>query len=181
MAKKEIVVLVDRKDRKLGLMEKLEAHKNGGRLHRAISVFVFNQKGELMLQKRASSKYHAANLWGNTCCSHPYDKERILNAGHRRLRQEMGFDCKIKEMFAFIYSADVGKGLTENEYDHVLFGIYDKPPKPNPDEVSDWKFTSMEKLSKDIRANPERYVPWLGIVFKRAYREYKTFKKHKKL
>jgi isopentenyl-diphosphate delta-isomerase len=179
--KKEMVILVNNKDRKIGLKEKLEAHNGKGKLHRAISVFVFNSKGQIMLQRRALSKYHSIGQWANTCCSHPYDKEPILKAGHRRLMQEMGFDCKLKETFSFIYHANVGNGLRENEYDHVLFGFYDGKPKQNPKEVSDWKFVGIDKLMKDIKINPKTYVPWLRIIIKRVSRKYKELKKHKNL
>ena len=162
---RDMVVLVDENDNKVGLEEKLKAHQNGGKLHRAFSIFVFNSKGQLMLQQRAITKYHAAGLWANTCCSHPFDGEPIVGAGHRRLREELGFDCELKEAFSFIYHADVGNGLRENEFDHVLIGRYDLPPKPDPTEVSTWKFIGMEELASEIKTHPEEYVPWLRIVF----------------
>jgi len=163
----EMVVLVDENDNRLGLEEKLKAHQNGGKLHRAISIFVFNSGKEIMLQRRSLAKYHAGGLWANTCCSHPRDGEPVEAAGHRRLMEEMGFDCGLKEAFSFIYHADVGNGLRENEYDHVLVGRYDLPPKPNPAEVSGWKFMGLEGLSEDIRANPDAYAPWLRIALPR--------------
>ncbi len=159
-----MVVLVDEDDNKIGLEEKMAAHSNGGRLHRAFSIFVFNSKRELMMQRRALAKYHAAGLWANTCCSHPFDGEAVAAAGHRRLMEEMGFDCELTEAFSFTYHAEVGNGLTENEFDHVLIGRYDLPPRINQDEVEDWKFMAMENLVKDAGDNPERYVPWLLIV-----------------
>ncbi len=164
VARTNLVVLVDENDNKIGLEEKLSAHSNGGKLHRAFSVFVFNSKNELMMQRRALTKYHAAGQWANTCCSHPFDGESVLEAGHRRLKEEMGFDCKLEEIFSFTYHADVGNGLRENEFDHVLFGRYDAAPRPNPDEVCEWKPVSLPALSEDIRGHPNRYVPWLVII-----------------
>lgn len=161
---KEMVVLVDEHDNKVGLEEKLRAHQNGGKLHRAFSVFVFNSKMELMLQQRALSKYHAGGLWTNTCCSHPFDGEPMIEAGQRRLKEEMGFVCELSEAFSFIYHADVGNGLRENEYDHVLIGRYDMPPKINPDEAAGWKFISLEALTGDIKKEPNLYTPWLVIA-----------------
>lgn len=159
-----MVVLVDEHDRKVGLEEKLSAHSNGGKLHRAFSIFVFNSEGKLMLQRRAFTKYHAAGMWANTCCSHPFDGEPVITAGHRRLKEEMGFDCDLKEAFSFTYHADVGNGLRENEFDHVLVGRYNASPKPNNEEVSEWRLMQLNYLSRDIKSHPERYVPWLVIV-----------------
>ena len=181
MAKKEMIVLVDKNDKKIGLEEKLKAHEGKGKLHRAISIFVFNKKGELMVQRRAFSKYHSKGQWANTCCTHPHDKETILHAGHRRLKYEMGFDCKLQEVLSFIYHADVGENLRENEYDHVLFGFYEKSAKPNPEEVSDWKFVDTKKLVTDMEKNPNKYAPWFRIIIKRALKRYDYLKKHKNL
>ncbi len=161
------VVLVNEKDIEVGRAGKLLAHQNGGKLHRAISIFVFNKKGETMLQKRALTKYHAAGQWANTVCSHPYPGESVSDAAHRRLKEEMGFDCDIREVFQFTYKAAVGKGLTEHEYDHILFGSYEKTPVPNPEEVSDWRWVSLEALKKDIAKDPEQYVPWLKLMLNR--------------
>jgi isopentenyl-diphosphate Delta-isomerase len=158
------VILVDKNDREIGLKEKMAAHSGGGALHRAISVFVFNSKGETMLQQRALEKYHSKGLWSNTCCSHPYKGENIVDAGRRRLKEEMGFDCELREVFSFIYKVPVGDGLTEHEFDHVLFGIYDKRPKPAKEEVMDWKWMGMKELILDAKKSPDKYTGWLKIL-----------------
>lgn len=162
----ESVVLVDRNDREVGLEEKLRAHRNGGRLHRGFSIFVFNSRGEIMLQQRADTKYHSKGLWSNTCCSHPFRGESVLDAAHRRLRKEMGFDCRLKEAFSFVYREKVGNGLTEYEFDHVLFGRYGKSPRPNPKEVRDWRWISIKDLKADAKSNGKCYTPWLRILLK---------------
>lgn len=155
------VILVDTQDNPIGSMEKLEAHRNGAKLHRAFSIFVFNKKGETLLQKRAMTKYHSQGKWTNTCCSHPYVGESVGEAAHRRLEEEMGFDCDLKEIFSFTYRAQVGNDLTEWEFDHVLFGNYDGEPKLNPDEADDYKWISLDKLKKDMDKNPDAYSQWL--------------------
>ncbi len=160
----EQVILVDHEDRQIGLEEKLKAHQNGGKLHRAFSIFVFNSKGETMLQQRAQSKYHGGGLWSNTVCSHPRFGETPVDAAHRRLEEEMGFDCDMREVFAFEYEAKMDKGLTEHEYDHVIFGNYDHAPKPNPEEVQAWKWIGLAELKGDLAKNPDSYTPWLKIV-----------------
>ncbi len=164
MSSADFVVLVDEKDNKIGVEEKLKAHQNGGRLHRAFSIFVFNSQGYVMLQRRALTKYHACGLWTNTCCSHPPDGESVVDAAHRRLKEEMGFDCGLREIFSFIYHADVGNGLRENEYDHVIIGRHDGAPKLNKDEAMGWKFVSMQQLEHEIRAKPSDFTPWLVIA-----------------
>jgi isopentenyl-diphosphate delta-isomerase len=163
MDRTDQVVLVDEHDREIGLEEKLSAHKRGV-LHRAISVFVFNSRGQTMLQQRADSKYHCAGLWSNTCCSHPFKGETVLESAHRRLREEMGFDCDLEEAFSFIYKANVGHGLTEHELDHVIFGIYDGEPSMNRSEAKDWKWSYLNALKEDAKKNPESYTPWLKIL-----------------
>ncbi|VVB77092.1 Isopentenyl-diphosphate Delta-isomerase [uncultured archaeon] len=162
--RKNLVVLVDEHDREIGTEDKLRAHQNGGMLHRAISIFVFNARGETMLQQRAMSKYHTPGRWTNTCCSHPYPNESVIDAAHRRLREEMGFDCEMNEAFAFTYLADVGNGLTESEFDHVIFGAYDKDPEPNPEEAMSYRWIGLEGLKKEIEQNPDAFTPWLRIV-----------------
>ncbi len=161
----EQVILVDENDQSLGLMEKMEAHQKGI-LHRAFSVFIFNDKNELMLQQRALTKYHSPGLWTNTCCSHPRKGEETINAAHRRMMEEMGFDCDITEAFSFTYKADVGQGLTEHEFDHVFIGKYNDAPNINPEEVNDWKFMPTDKISEDITKFPDRYTVWFRIAFK---------------
>ncbi len=161
----EKVILVDKNDQEIGSEEKMKAHQ-AGILHRAFSVLVFNSKGELLLQKRQKIKYHCPGLWTNTCCSHPRSGETLQQATHRRLKEEMGFDCQLKEVFSFIYQAKFDNGLTENEYDQVFVGKFDGQPKPNPDEVDGWKWISIKGLKKDINKNPGKYTPWSKIIIK---------------
>jgi len=163
----EHVILVDEQDNPIGLMEKIEAHEKG-LLHRAFSVFIFNDDNELLLQQRAYSKYHSGGLWTNTCCSHPRDKEGIVDAGKRRLVEEMGFSCDIDWVFSFIYKAELDNELTEHELDHVLVGNYNQPPKPNPDEVESWKFVDLKWLEQDLLENPDNYTVWFQKIFERV-------------
>lgn len=154
------VILVDKKDNPIGTYEKMAAHKQA-KLHRAISVFVSNNNNELMLQQRAQSKYHCPGLWTNTACSHPKPGEKAQEAAHRRLKEEMGFTCKLEEIYTFIYKAKFENGLTEHEFDHVFFGKYNKTPKLNPKEAMDWKWISIKKLKDEIKQKPESFTPWL--------------------
>ena len=160
----EQVILVDEQDQPIGLMEKQAAHLEP-HLHRAFSVFVFNSKGELLLQQRAFSKYHSPGLWTNTCCSHPREGETVMEAATRRLKEEMGMKCELKEVYTFIYKAPVGQGLTEHEFDHVLIGQTDQTPCINTDEVASWKYTYLDDLEKDIQLQPELYTEWFKITF----------------
>ena len=148
------VILVNEKDEQIGLMEKIEAHEKA-LLHRAFSVFVFNKNGELMLQQRALTKYHTPGLWTNTCCSHQREGESNVEAGKRRLMEEMGFSTELKDTISFIYKAPFDNGLTEHEYDHILVGQYDEDPKPNPDEVNAWKWVSLEEVKEDMKDDYE--------------------------
>ena len=159
----EYVILVNNNDQPLGAMEKMEAHEKGV-LHRAFSVFVFNSRGQMLLQKRAGEKYHSPGLWTNTACSHPRTREKTMDAAHRRLKEEMGFDCNLEEVFSFVYKANVGDGLTEHEYDHVFMGTSDTKPVPDPEEVSDWKYVDMDWLYADVEANPGNYTVWFVIA-----------------
>jgi len=163
----EKVILVNELDEPIGEMEKMEAHEKG-LLHRAFSVFVFNDRNEMLLQKRASSKYHSGGLWSNTCCSHPRDGETTVEAGTRRLVEEMGFSVPMEEVFSFIYRAELDNSLTEHEFDHVLIGRYNEAPVPNPDEVEDWKYIDIDALAKDITASPKNYTEWFKIIFDRV-------------
>ncbi|MEM0074505.1 MAG: isopentenyl-diphosphate Delta-isomerase [Candidatus Micrarchaeaceae archaeon] len=172
------VVLVDENDRQIGVADKLAAHRNGALLHRAFSIFIFNSKGQTMLQKRALGKYHSEGKWSNTCCSHPMVGESVLAGAHRRLKEEMGFDCNLSEMFSFTYKADVGNGFTEWEYDHVIFGIYDGEPKLNKQEASDYSWVNLDDLKADIERNPEKYTPWLRICIAKVVSAYGTFAKN---
>jgi len=163
----EQVILVDEQDNEVGVMEKILAHEKS-LLHRAFSVFIFNDKGDLLLQQRASSKYHSPGLWTNTCCSHPRPNETNLNAAKRRLKEEMGFECELEYKFNFIYKAKLDQGLTEHELDHVFFGGFNGPIKPNEEEVSGWKFVEMNDVLNDIKSNPEKYTVWFKIIFERV-------------
>jgi isopentenyl-diphosphate delta-isomerase len=159
-----MVILVDDNDEEIGTEEKIRAHQKG-KLHRAFSIFVFNSKGELLLQKRAPSKYHSGGLWTNTCCSHPVPGEEMTSTIHKRLEEEMGFDCELRKAFHFIYRAELTNGMIEHEYDHVFSGIYDGEVRPNPSEVSDFKWVDLNALEKDLRNNPEMHTPWLRNAF----------------
>lgn len=161
---KEFITLVDENDQPLGPMEKLEAHEKG-LLHRAFSVFVFNSKGEVLLQQRAVDKYHSAGLWSNTCCSHPSYEEPILDAVKRRMKEEMNMQVEVEFQFKFIYKAPLENKLTEHEVDHVYFGFTDDEPKINIEEVKDWKYMSMDALEKELKTHPENYSQWLNICF----------------
>jgi isopentenyl-diphosphate delta-isomerase len=172
----EQVILVDHNDKAIGMEEKLRAHQNGGKLHRAFSIFIFNKKGETMLQQRAATKYHGGGLWTNTVCSHPRKGESAVQAAHRRLKEEMGFDCELHEVFAFEYEAKMDKGLTEHEYDHVIFGRYEKAPKPNKEEVQDWKWISLEDLNTAIQKTPKKFTPWVKIAMFDIIKHYKEEK-----
>lgn len=169
----EKVILVDESDNELGLMEKMEAHEKG-LLHRAFSVFVLDKNGDLLLQQRAKSKYHSGGLWTNTCCSHPRAGEETLAAAHRRLVEEMGFDCEIEEMFHFIYRAELDQGLTEHELDHLFIGYFDGDPHINPDEVESWKRMPIEDVEMDIKNNPNQYTEWFKIIYDRFLQEVRS-------
>jgi len=171
MEQQDTVVLVDKygcdcftRDGELSTMGKMEAHSRGV-LHRAISVFVFNDKNELLLQKRAASKYHSPNKWTNTCCTHPKPEETPYAAAQRRLDQEMGIITPLTEVFTFSYRADVGSGIIENEFDHVFFGVSNQNPEPNPVEVSGWEWVPIENLEQELIRNPEEFSSWLLQCF----------------
>lgn len=164
----EKVILVDKDDHPIGLMAKMEAHEKG-LLHRAFSVFVYNRKGQLLLQQRAKSKYHSPGLWTNTCCSHQRNEESNISAGKRRLQEEMGFVCELEELFSFVYKAGFDNGLTEHELDHVMVGHYDSDPEINPEEVESFKWMGLEDVKRDIENNPDLYTAWFKIIFKEYY------------
>lgn len=170
---KEKITLVDKDDIPLGPIEKLEAHEKG-LLHRAFSVFIFNSKDELLLQKRASGKYHSAGLWTNTCCSHPNYGEEITDAIRRRLKEEMGMRVTVDFKFKFMYKASLENNLTEHEIDHVYFGFSNDAPVINPEEVSDWKYLSMEEIKNKIESHPENYTSWLKICFPEVLAHFKS-------
>ena len=164
MMKEERVILVDKLDNQIGTMPKMEAHQKAI-LHRAFSVFILNERGELMLQQRAHDKYHSPSLWTNTCCSHQREGEGNVEAGKRRLEEEMGFTTDLTELFHFIYQAPFENGLTEHELDHVMLGYYQGSPKINKLEVADWKWMNIQNISESIKINPQEYTVWFKIVF----------------
>lgn len=160
----DLLILVDENDNEIGSMNKLAVHESGV-LHRAFSVFIFNQNGEILLQQRSDEKYHSAGLWSNTCCSHPLKGESVNEAVSRRLKEEMGMECTTQFQFSFIYKAALENGLTEHELDHVYFGESDALPVPDPNEVKDWQYIHPEKLKEDIISDPHKYSAWLKICF----------------
>jgi isopentenyl-diphosphate delta-isomerase len=173
----ERIILVDEHDHPLGPEDKLKAHEGHGKLHRAFSIFLFNGRGEMLLQQRAHKKYHFGGLWTNACCSHPRWGEALEAAAHRRLKDECGFDTELKEAFSFIYQADWTNGLGEHEFDHVFLGRYDGPLPSNPEEADAWRWARPEEVARDVQAHPERWSPWFKAALPRvleAYRRWNT-------
>jgi len=166
--KEENVILVDQDNNQIGTMPKMEAHEKAV-LHRAFSVFVMNDNGETMLQQRAAHKYHSPLLWTNTCCSHQRVGETNIQAGKRRLQEEMGFVTELNELFSFIYKAPFDNGLTEHELDHVMIGSYGEEPNINTEEVADWKWMKPEDVKSDILKHPDNYTAWFKIIFEKFY------------
>ncbi len=160
----EQVVLVNQHDEAVGTMGKLRAHQEGV-LHRAFSVFLFDEQGRLLLQRRSAGKYHSAGLWTNTCCSHPRPQESVREAAMRRLREEMGITAELEPQFSFIYRAVLGNGLQEHELDHVLFGTYSGAAFPDPNEADAWKYIHPDELDADMRQHPDHYTVWLRICW----------------
>ncbi len=158
----EQIILVDKKDNQVGVGEKLDVHIKGS-LHRAFSVFIFNSKGEMMLQKRAVTKYHGGGLWTNTCCGHPRPGEDVVSAAMRRLKEEMGFSCYLQKMFDYVYKVKLDKGMTEHEFLHVYRGTFDGKPVLNSAEADGWKWVDVKELKNDIKTNPEIYTPWFKL------------------
>lgn len=175
MTTEEQVILVNQKDEPIGLMPKLQAHEEA-LLHRAFSVFVLNDKNEIMLQQRAANKYHSPLLWTNTCCSHQRQGEANIDAGKRRLQEEMGFSVALKELFSFIYKAPFDNGLTEHEFDHVMIGYFNEKPNINKEEVEDWKWMSIEAVKDDMQKHPEVYTEWFKIIFDKFYHHIEAHK-----
>lgn len=165
--KKSQVLLVDLNDHPAGTSDKLEAHRQG-LLHRSVSVFLFNQKGEWLLQRRTAFKYHSGGLWSNTCCTHPYPDEAPEEAAGRRLSEEMGLRCPLKKLFSFSYRTPLDHGLIEHEYDHVFAGLTNDLPDVDPTEVWDWKYLSPAMIRFDIQTHPERYAFWFRAVWGRV-------------
>lgn len=164
----EQVILVNEADEQIGLMPKLEAHEKAV-LHRAFSVFILNDKNELLLQQRAAHKYHSPLLWTNTCCSHQRAGETNIQAGKRRLMEEMGFEAELRELFHFIYKAPFDNGLTEHELDHVMIGYSNELPSVNIEEVASYKYMSIEEVRNDMQLHPEIYTVWFKIIFDKFY------------
>ena len=170
----EMVILVNEADEVIGIAKKTQAHENCA-LHRAFSIFVFNSKRELLIQKRAMAKYHSASLWSNTCCGHPRPDESVEEAAHRRLKEELGFDCALRPAFSFTYKAIVNANLFEHEYDHVLIGISDQQPTPNPSEVDDWMWINPDRLKTDIQEHPDMYTCWLRLSLERTLETFEVW------
>jgi isopentenyl-diphosphate delta-isomerase len=160
------VILVDENDREIGVADKLQAHRLR-QLHRAFSIFIFNEGGKLLLQKRARQKYHSGGLWTNTCCSHPAPGAELLQQARHKLQQEMGFACDLKHVLSFRYTAEVDNGLYENELDHIFVGTYNGEPAINPAEVEAWQWVDWSELKQDIQLHPERYTYWLSLAIER--------------
>lgn len=166
------VILVDENDVEIGTEEKIKAHIDG-KLHRAFSIFIINNNNQLLLQKRASQKYHSPGLWTNTCCSHPSPNESLDEAVEKRLQEEMGFTCPLNWSFSFIYKASFNNGLTEHEYDHVFTGLFNGNPEPNPEEVEDWKWMDIDLLRHDIKQNAHLYTYWFSYIYEKYYEKIK--------
>lgn len=160
----EEVVLVDEYDNVLGAMEKMQAHREG-RLHRAFSIFIFNDKGEMLLQQRAFNKYHSAGLWTNACCSHPKPNEATDEAAKRRLIEELGFETPLEKIFDFTYKASFENGLTENEFDHVFSGVYNGEIKINTAEVHDVCYRAIDEIESNLQTHPQKFTEWFKIAF----------------
>jgi isopentenyl-diphosphate delta-isomerase len=168
MENKEMLILVDENDNEIGYEEKVACHLGEGKLHRAFSIFIFNDKNEMLIQKRSDEKMLWPGYWANSCCSHPRKGESLEGATHRRLKEELGFDCELKEIFSFNYHAKFKNIGSEKEIDHVFIGRYNGPVKPNPKEVKDWKWIGIEELKNDIKENSEKYAPWFKIALERV-------------
>ncbi len=174
------VILVDQNDRELGSMEKMEAHIKGV-LHRAFSVFVFNEKNELLLQRRAFGKYHSEGLWTNTCCSHPAPGESVNEAGKRRMKEEMGMEIDPQPLFSFIYRAELDNSLIEHELDHVLVAFSDETPHLNPEEAIAFRWMSLDDIRIDMQAHPESYTEWFKIIIEQHFNEFSEICTHESL
>lgn len=171
----ESVILVDAYDQEMGTAEKMEAHRNG-LLHRAFSVFIFNNKSEMLIHRRALHKYHSGGLWTNACCSHPRPGEDIGDAASRRLQEEMGISAPLEKRFSFIYHAYLDRGMQEYELDHVFTGITDTLPKADPEEISEWKYIPLKTLLEDLRNQPEQYTEWFKIAAPLVIKEIEKYR-----
>ncbi|MBK8500531.1 MAG: isopentenyl-diphosphate Delta-isomerase [Flavobacteriales bacterium] len=171
------VVLVDERDEVLGTMDKLKAHKEGA-LHRAFSVFLFDHDGRLLLQRRAETKYHSGGLWTNSCCSHPRMGEDLLAAAERRVAEELGIITPLQHRFSFIYRASFENGLHEHELDHVFFGHWSGSVRPDPEEVIDWRYATMEEIDADLREHPQRFTIWLKACWPEVLADLHATRSH---
>ncbi len=171
----EQIILVNENDKEIGFADKMEAHIRG-ELHRAFSIFVFNSDGKMLIHRRALSKYHSGGLWTNTCCSHPRKGESLNEAAHRRLQEEMGFDCPLEEIFSFMYRKELDRDLIENEYDHVFIGEFNGQPSPNPSEVEEYAWIDPNAAITDIKEKPEKYSYWFTLALERVINS--TFPQH---
>ena len=163
----EKVILVDKEDQEIGEGEKMEVHRQR-LLHRSFSIFIFNSKGEMLLQQRAKSKYHSGGLWTNACCGHPRPGEGIEEAAHRRLKEEMGFDCELKEVLKFTYHVALDNGIGEDEFDHAFTGTFDGEVQPNPDEADSFKWVDTKWLLEDVVEHPKQYTEWFKIALEKV-------------
>ena len=170
----DYVILVDENNNQIGLEEKILAHKKN-LLHRAFSIFIFNDSFEILLQKRAPNKYHSGNLWTNTCCSHPLENLSLVESAKKRLIEEMGIKANLNEVFSFIYQAKFGNGLSEYEYDHVLFGISNNQPILNPNEAIDYKWIKISDLKAQIEKNPGNFTVWLQIMINNYFKYFEDY------
>jgi isopentenyl-diphosphate delta-isomerase len=159
----EQVVLINANDEEVGTMEKLQAHREG-LLHRAFSVLILNDAGEMLIHQRALGKYHSAGAWSNACCGHPRPGETTQAAAERRLQEEMGFTVPLKKLYHFTYKTDLGNGLSEHEFDHVFLGVYNNAPLPNPTEVADWRYVSIDRLLQELNMKPEQFSFWFRLI-----------------
>jgi len=166
----EQVILVNKKDEPIGLMNKLEAHEKGT-LHRAVSVFIFNSDNQLLIQRRSLGKYHTPGIWSNTACSHPRNNESTISCANRRLLEEMDITTMIKPVFSFIYKAELSSNIVEHELDHVFIGFENTKPSPNPEEVCDWKYVDETSLRKLLNDSPEVFSPWFKMCYARAFQK----------
>jgi isopentenyl-diphosphate delta-isomerase len=169
----EKVILVDKNDNEVGTMEKQEAHVKG-LLHRAFSVFIFNDKNELLLQRRAVNKYHSGGLWTNTCCSHPRQNEKTEDAAKRRLLEEMGMRSTLKKQFDFVYKAKLDNNLYEHEFDHVFFGFTNDLPIINPEEVEEYTYKTLEDIGNEMKTIPDKYTEWFKICFREVVNSHRN-------
>lgn len=171
----EMLILVDKNDKETGYEEKEKCHAHPAKLHRAFSIFIFNRKGQMLIHKRSRLKKTWPGFWTNACCSHPRKGESVHAAAKRRLKEELGFSCSLKEAFSFVYKASYDKKWGESEFDHVFMGKYDGAIKPDKTEIDEWKFVDTEWLKKDVRESPEKYTPWFKSGFRRALKHFASF------